>query len=219
MKPSRTRIKICGLTTPEQARVAAACGVDAIGLVFYAKSPRAVTIDQARDICAALPAFVTPVGLFVNESPAQVRAVLEQVPLQLLQFHGDETVAACEGFARPYVKALRMREGADVAAALTHYASARALLLDSYREGLPGGTGETFDWQRIPAELRAQVILAGGLDVDNVAVAVTQIAPAAVDVSGGVESTPGVKDPEKIRQFVAEVQRADRQRQADQRTA
>ncbi|HUH39182.1 MAG TPA: phosphoribosylanthranilate isomerase [Spongiibacteraceae bacterium] len=214
MHPSRTRIKICGLTTPEQARAAADCGVDAIGLVFYAPSPRAVDIARARAICAALPAFVAPVGLFVDADDAYVREVVAALPLQLLQFHGAESLAYCEQFARPYVKALRMRADADVVAVAAQYPSARALLLDSYRRGTPGGTGETFDWQRIPGQLRGRVILAGGLGVDNVAAAVTAIGPAAVDVSGGVESAPGRKDPQKIQQFVAQVQLADRQRSA-----
>lgn len=211
MRLRRTRIKICGITNVDDALVAAAAGADAIGLVFYPGSPRAVTIAIARDICEALPPFVTAVGLFVDAEPALVREVLNTVPLDLLQFHGAEIAETCAQFDRPYIKALRMRDDVELLNEALHFADARGLLLDTYRPGVAGGTGETFDWQRIPAVMRARIVLAGGLTPDNVGAAVKQIRPYAVDVSGGVESAPGRKDASKIEQFVAAVYRADQQ--------
>lgn len=184
----RTRVKICGITRPEDGRAAAMAGADAIGLVFYGPSPRCVTVAQAQAICAALPPFVTVTGLFVDAPAAQISSVLSQVPLDLLQFHGDESPEDCAGFGRPWMKALRMREGIDVAAEAARFHGARALLLDAYVPGVPGGTGERFDWSRIPAALPLPVVLAGGLSPDNVAEAVRQVQPWAVDVSGGVEA-------------------------------
>ena len=206
-----TRIKICGITRPEDARAAAAAGADAIGLVFYPPSPRAVDIDRARDIVAALPPFVTAVGLFVDAAAAEIDAVLQQVPLDMLQLHGDETPAFCAGLNRPWFKALRMRPDVDIAGLAASYPGSRALLLDSFAAGVPGGTGKVFDWSRIPP-LDRPIILAGGLDPGNVADAVRSVAPAAVDVSGGVEKTPGLKDPERINAFCAAVRAADEQR-------
>lgn len=198
----RVRTKICGITRVEDALVAAQAGVDAIGLVFYAKSPRAVSVLQAQRIVAALPPFVTVVGLFVNASRDEVNAVLSHVPLDVLQFHGDETAAECEGFSRPYFRALRMQPGLDIAALATQYTGAQGVLLDAWVPGMHGGTGERFDWARIPKNLAKPLILAGGLNADNVADAVLQVQPWAVDVSGGVESSPGIKDAEKIRKFL-----------------
>ena len=205
----RTRVKICGITRVEDALAAAAAGADAIGFVFYASSPRAVNVQAARAICASLPAFVTTVGLFVDAEPNAVRAILEDVPLDLLQFHGAETPAYCAQFARPYLKALRMRDDIDVLAAEQQYSAARGLLLDTYRAGVAGGTGETFDWQRVPGSLCDKIVLAGGLAPHNVAAAIAQVRPFAVDVSGGVESIPGHKDVNKIAAFIAAVRRAD----------
>lgn len=203
------RIKICGLRTPEDARVAVAAGADALGLVFYGASPRAVDIDRARDICAAVPAFVTTVGLFVDPTPQEVDSVLARVPLQMLQFHGDEPEAACLGWQRPYLKAIRMRPGLDPAAAAADYPSAAGILLDSYRPGVPGGTGERFDWGRIQSQRDFALVLAGGLNADNVAAAMRQVQPWAVDVSGGVERARGIKDPDLIRRFVRAVRTAN----------
>ena len=206
----RTRVKICGLTSVDDAVQVAACGADSIGLVFYSPSPRAVSIEQAQQICAALPPFVTVTALFVDETPEQVCRVIEQVSVDLLQFHGDESAAYCDQFQRPYIKALRVRPGLDLQQQARDYARARGLLLDAYKPGVPGGTGETFDWQLIDAELPLPVILAGGLTVQNVARAIGEVAPQAVDVSGGVEAAKGVKDSELVKQFIEEVARADR---------
>ncbi|MFG0379611.1 phosphoribosylanthranilate isomerase [Pseudomonas sp. zbq_18] len=196
------RVKICGITRVEDALVAASAGADAIGFVFYAKSPRAVGVEQARAIIAALPPFVTTVGLFVNMARDELQGVLSRVPLDLLQFHGDESVTQCEGFGRPYIKALRVKPGDDIAARVNEYPSASGVLLDTYVEGVPGGTGEAFDWSLVPTGLNKPVILAGGLQPGNVAEAVRQLRPYAVDVSGGVEASKGIKDAQKIADFI-----------------
>jgi phosphoribosylanthranilate isomerase len=196
------RSKICGITRIEDALAAAEAGADAIGLVFYAKSPRAVNVQQAREIIRALPPFVTTVGLFVNASRCELTEILEAVPFDLLQFHGDETPADCEGYSRPYIKALRVRAGDDLEAACKSYASASGILLDTYVAGVPGGTGETFDWALVPAKLSKPVILAGGLSPANVAQAIARVKPWAVDVSGGVEQAKGIKDHARIRAFI-----------------
>lgn len=199
------RSKICGITCIDDALAAVAAGADAIGFVFYAKSPRAVTAAQARAIIAALPPFVTTVGLFVNASSCELNETLDAVPLDLLQFHGDETADQCEGYHRPYIKALRVKAGDDIAAACDAYASASGILLDTYVEGVPGGTGQAFDWSLIPQGLSKPIILAGGLSVENVAQAIAQVQPYAVDVSGGVEKSKGIKDHDKIRAFMQAV--------------
>lgn len=199
------RSKICGITRIEDGLIAAEAGADAIGLVFYAKSPRAVSVQQARAIIAALPPFVTTVGLFVDADRSELKAILEVLPLDLLQFHGDETPAACEGFARPYIKALRVRPGDDIAARIEPYANAAGILLDTYVAGVPGGTGEAFDWSLVPHGLPKPIILAGGLTAENVRAAIDQVKPYAVDVSGGVEASKGVKDARKVRAFVRAV--------------
>lgn len=198
----RVRTKICGITRVDDALVAAQAGVDAIGLVFYEKSPRAVSVVQAQKIVAALPPFVTVVGLFVNATRSEVNAVLDCVPLDVLQFHGDETPAECEGFSRPYFRALRMQPGLDIAALSAQYTGAQGVLLDAWVPGVHGGTGERFDWARIPENLAKPLILAGGLNADNIGQAVQRVQPWAVDVSGGVEVSPGIKDAEKIRKFL-----------------
>ncbi|UUY07841.1 phosphoribosylanthranilate isomerase [Pseudomonas sp. J452] len=199
---SAVRSKICGITRVEDALAAAAAGADAIGLVFYAKSPRAVSVAQAQQIIAALPPFVTTVGLFVDMPRAELQQILTQVPLDLLQFHGDESVEQCEGYGRPYIKALRVKAGDDIAAQMARYPSASGVLLDTFVEGVPGGTGLAFDWSLVPAELPKPVILAGGLTPDNVAAAIAQVRPYAVDISGGVESAKGIKDAGKVRAFI-----------------
>ncbi|VEE15420.1 phosphoribosylanthranilate isomerase [Ectopseudomonas mendocina] len=201
----RVRSKICGITRVEDALATVEAGADAIGLVFYAKSPRAVSVEQAAEIVQALPPFVTSVGLFVNMPREQLLAVLQQVPLDLLQFHGDESPAECEGYGRPYIKALRVRPGEDLAAAMAPYAGARGILLDTFVEGVPGGTGAAFDWSLVPQGVAKPIILAGGLEAHNVAAAIRQVRPYAVDVSGGVEASKGIKDAGKIRAFVKSV--------------
>lgn len=208
-RQSRTRIKICGLTRPEDAAVASDCGVDAVGLVFYAGSPRAVSPAQAAEICAALGPLVSPVALFVDPAPAEVEAILARVPVAVLQFHGAESPADCSRYGRPWLKALRMHPGIDLAAEAGRYAGASGLLLDSFRAGVPGGTGETFDWARVPPGLVERLVLAGGLKPGNVAAAIAQLRPAAVDVSGGVEDAPGRKSAGRIADFVAAVRQAD----------
>ena len=201
--------KICGITRIEDALAAVAAGADAIGLVFYAKSPRAVNVQQARAIIAALPPFVTSVGLFVNASRCELGEILDAVPLDLLQFHGDESAADCEGYHRPYIKALRVKAGDDIAAACLAYPRASGILLDTYVEGVPGGTGEAFDWSLVPQGLNKPIILAGGLTQDNVAAAIARVRPYAVDVSGGVEQGKGIKDPAKIQAFMQAVRRSN----------
>lgn len=205
----RTRVKICGLTRPEDALEAARLGADALGLVFYPASPRCVTIEQAAAIIRVLPPFVTTVGLFVNAAAAEVAEVLDRVPLGLLQFHGEETPDYCAGFRRPYIKAVRMREGVDVPKLARTYSEAAGLLLDAYEAGVPGGTGRSFDWNRIPKEAGKPLVLAGGLDPSNVRAAVERARPYAVDVSSGVEVSKGIKDFAKMAAFVRGVQIAD----------
>ncbi len=205
---SNIRIKICGLTRVDDAVAAVDAGVDAIGLVFYAKSPRAVTIEQAREIALAVGPFVTVTGLFVDADPKEVAGVLDRVPLHLLQFHGNESVIYCESFQRPYLKALRMKPDLNVGQAIDQYSSAVGILLDAYRPGVPGGTGESFDWGRVPIESSRPIVLAGGLSPDNVADAINSTRIYGVDVSGGVESAPGIKDPEKIQAFIQRARQA-----------
>jgi phosphoribosylanthranilate isomerase len=208
---SATRIKICGITRQQDAQVAAACGADAIGLVFYGASPRAVSTEQAVEIVAQLPPFVSVVALFVNEPQSTILRILHEVPIDLLQFHGDESPDFCMQFERPWIKALRVKPGTDIAGACNVYHSARGVLLDSWREGVPGGTGATFDWRLAPVGLQLPVVLAGGLNHDNVGDAIAAVRPAAVDVSGGVESAPGIKDTQKVQRFIAAVRAADQQ--------
>ncbi|MYM62726.1 phosphoribosylanthranilate isomerase [Pseudomaricurvus sp. HS19] len=196
------RVKICGITSVGDARQAAAAGADAIGLVFYEKSPRHVSVEQAAEIARSVGPFVTVVGLFVDAPEAFVQRVLAQVPLHVLQFHGNESDAQCAQYQRPFYKALRMKEGLDVTAAMTQYPSAVGILLDAYRAGVPGGTGETFDWQRVPQQSDVALVLAGGLNAGNVAAAVAATGVYGVDVSGGVEAAPGKKDVEQMMAFV-----------------
>ena len=203
---SYVRSKICGITRIEDALAAVEAGADAIGFVFYAKSPRAVDVRQARAIIAELPPFVTTVGLFVDASRCELNEILEVVPLDLLQFHGDEAPEDCEGYHRPWIKALRVRPGDDLEAACQRYAGARGILL--YVAGVPGGTGEAFDWSLVPARLSKPIILAGGLSAANVGEAIAQVRPYAVDVSGGVERAKGIKDAAKIEAFMQAVRQA-----------
>jgi phosphoribosylanthranilate isomerase len=205
----RTRVKICGITRESDALAAAELGVDAIGLVFYAPSPRAVDIAQAKAIADALPPFVHRVGLFVNADAEFVRQVISAVGIDCLQFHGDETPASCEGFGRPYIKALRVNAERDIAAEAARFTGAQGILLDAFQPGLWGGTGATFDWGLIPRNLPRPLILAGGLTAENVATAVATARPFAVDVSGGVEAYKGIKDQTKMRAFMTGVARGD----------
>jgi phosphoribosylanthranilate isomerase len=184
-------------------------GADAIGLVFYPPSSRAVSLAQAKAIVKCLPPFVTVVGLFVNEKKSSIEHILSEVSISLLQFHGDETPKECDCFSRPWIKALRMREDIDLMVQAKRYTAASGLLLDTYQAGVPGGTGKTFDWSRIPPSLMDKVILAGGLDSQNVVTAVRQLHPYAVDVSGGVERSKGIKDATKIEAFIAGVKRGE----------
>ncbi|WP_097461576.1 phosphoribosylanthranilate isomerase [Mangrovitalea sediminis] len=200
-----TRIKICGITRQEDAQAAVDAGADAIGFVFYAPSPRAIAIDRAWDIVRGLPPFVSSVGLFVNAEPDWVREVLATVPLDLLQFHGDETPDYCSQFGRPWMKAIRVRSSNDIERAFSVFAEARGLLVDAFDPALYGGTGRAFDWSLIPRQRPLPLVLAGGLDSVNVADAIRQVRPWAVDVSGGVESAKGIKSAEKIRAFINEV--------------
>lgn len=203
----RTRVKICGITRRQDAEFAVKSGADAIGLVFYGPSPRAVTIEQAAAITAQLPPFISNVGLFVNATAEAVWQTLEQVPLGLLQFHGDESAEFCAQFKIPYIKAIRMQSVADLQQADKRFPEASALLLDSYQHGVPGGTGQTFDWSMITA-VSKPLILAGGLTAENVAQAIRQVSPYAVDVSGGVEESKGLKSNNKISAFMREVANA-----------
>ena len=206
MKPV-VRVKICGLTCVADALHACAAGADAIGLVFYAKSSRAVSIAQAAEIAQSIPPFIQTVALFVNENSATVQAVLDKVDIDLLQFHGDETCSYCESFSRPYIKAIRMKPGLDVRSEIAKYPSAKGILLDAYTPGLPGGTGESFNWQEFPSNVEVPVILAGGLNGDNISAAIDACQPYAVDVSGVVESAPCVNCSEKVHAFVANAKR------------
>lgn len=208
----RTRVKLCGLTRPEDVDAAVAAGADALGFVLWPGSRRAVDEALLAELAERVPAFVTRVGLFVDQDPALIERCATH--LDLLQFHGEEPPAFCDGFRRPWIKALRMRDDLDLHAAAEAYRGARALLLDAYRPGVPGGTGETFDWSRIPAGLAKPVILAGGLNADNVAEAIATVAPFAVDVSGGVEAAPGIKDAERMAAFMAAAGEGDARRRA-----
>lgn len=203
-----TRVKICGITRIEDGLACAQLGADAIGLVFYAPSPRHVSVEQARAIMAALPPFITTVGLFVDADPAEVGAVLGQLPLDMLQFHGGEPPDYCQSFNRPYLKAVRVKPGLDLVQYAAQYAQAKGLLLDAHVEGIAGGTGQAFDWDLIPARLPLPVVLSGGLNPANVTEAIKRVHPAAVDVSSGVEATKGIKDAAKIAAFMQGVRNA-----------
>jgi phosphoribosylanthranilate isomerase len=209
MRPARTRIKICGLRELAHARIAAEAGADAIGLVFHEPSPRNVDLDTAAAIARSLPPYVSAVGLFVDQPAERIRAVLERVPLDLLQFQGGEAPEFCASFGRPYVRAVRMEGGTDLLEWALRFSSARALLLDAFVPGQAGGTGQTFDWAGIPRELPLPVILSGGLTPANVGGAVREVRPWAVDVSSGVEARRGVKDADKIVEFIRSVRRED----------
>ena len=198
----RTRVKICGITNVKDALLAVAAGCDAIGLVFYKPSPRYVLPEVAAKIAAAIPPFVSVVGLFVNAARDEIDQILKQVHLDIIQFHGDESPEDCEQVGRPYIKAVRVKSDTNLIQYASDYTRARALLLDTFVDGHPGGTGQAFDWGVIPNELPIPIILAGGLNQDNVAQAIRRVKPYAVDVSGGVEKNKGVKDADKIAAFM-----------------
>lgn len=204
------KVKICGITSVADAQHAAACGADAIGLVFYEHSSRYIAdLGLAREICQTLAPFVVPVGLFVNADSKFIDSVLSQVPLGMLQFHGDETEAQCHLYCRPFIKALRMKPDVDVKQLCDLFGSAQGILLDAYQPGIPGGTGEVFDWRRIPSDVAKPLVLAGGLTPHNVKQAVERVRPWAVDVSGGVEAAPGKKDGKLVCDFVAQAKSVD----------
>ncbi|MER2539549.1 MAG: phosphoribosylanthranilate isomerase [Azonexus sp.] len=202
------RIKICGLTREEDVDAAVAAGADAIGFVFYPPSPRYVTPPRAAELAKRIPPFIDVVGLFVNESPELVRAACEAAPINILQFHGDEDAAYCRQFARPYLRAARVRPGLDLVEFARSFPDARGLLLDAFVDGYGGG-GHVFDWTLIPPNLSGFLVLSGGLTAINVGEAIERVRPVAVDVSSGVEKSKGVKDHSKIAAFVAAVRKAD----------
>jgi phosphoribosylanthranilate isomerase len=204
-----TAVKICGITRPEDALAAARAGAHAVGVVFYAPSPRYVAAARAAEIMRALPPFITTVALFVDAQAEEVRSALAEAPATLLQFHGSESPDFCRQFKRPYVKAVRMKAGVDLLQYAREYSDAKALLLDNYVEGLHGGSGVAFDWSLIPRGLPLPVILSGGLTPENVMDAVRRVRPSAVDVSSGVESAKGVKDAARIAAFIKGVRNAD----------
>lgn len=204
----KTRIKICGLTREADVDAAVEAGADAVGFVFYPPSPRYVTPERAAELARRVPPFVDVVGLFVNASAEEIAAACATVPLNLLQFHGDETPAFCRSFARPWLRAARVRPGLDLVEFACSYADARGLLLDAFVEGYGGG-GHVFDWTLIPPGLPGHLVLSGGLHADNVGEAIHRVRPVAVDVSSGVEAGKGIKDHEKIAAFVAAVRAAD----------
>ena len=203
--PSRVRVKICGITRLQDALAAVNTGADAVGLIFYEKSPRYVTIDTARLIVKTIPPFVTIVGLFVDARKDEIKTVLDNIPLDILQFHGDESDEQCQQYSRPYIKAVRMWEQIKLDDVAEQYSGASALLLDTYIKDARGGTGIVFDWLMIPPERNKPIILAGGLTPENVREAITQVRPYGVDVSGGVETRKGIKDAAKIAAFMKEV--------------
>jgi phosphoribosylanthranilate isomerase len=205
----RTRIKICGLKNEQQAKLAASCGADSIGLVFHSKSARFLDLEAAINIRRQLPAFVTLTALFLNETEQWVEQVVEQLRPDCLQFHGTESAAFCTHWGLPYIKAIPMASVDDINQFASGYHYAQGFLLDSNAAGLLGGSGDTFDWSKIPSDFHYPLILAGGLTPLNVADAIAQVKPWAVDVSSGVEKSKGVKDLALIKQFCKEVHRAD----------
>lgn len=205
----KTAVKICGITRTADALAAARHGAHAIGLVFYKPSPRYVDPDTAAAIVRALPPFITTVGLFVDAGEDEVREIAAHTGVQLLQFHGAESADFCASFDVPYMKAVRVQPGVDLLQYARDFSSARALLLDAYREGLHGGTGAVFDWELIPRMLPLPLVLSGGLTPENVADAIRRVHPTAVDVSSGVEASKGIKDEAKIAAFITGVRNAD----------
>lgn len=212
MNKSRTRIKICGITRTSDALCAVSCGADALGLVFVKESPRYVSADIAQEIVSSLPAFVSKVGLFVDASLEEVNSTINQVALDYLQFHGEEDESFCQSFSKPYIKAIRIKPETNLLETINQYNSASAILIDAWHPDIAGGTGETFDWallNELPPQDGVVIILAGGLNPENVKSAVEMIRPYAVDVSSGVEESPGIKSAVKINRFIEEVNRGE----------
>ncbi|WP_320826179.1 phosphoribosylanthranilate isomerase [Reinekea sp.] len=206
----RTRIKMCGMTRPEDLIKACQLGVDAVGLVFYPPSPRSLSLALAEPLAALTSALTRRVALMVNPDAGYVREVVAATQADMLQFHGDESADFCQQFGKPYIKALRVKNAAEVVGLITQHRAADLILLDAYVPGIPGGTGQTFDWSLVPDTLAAKVMLAGGLNETNVPVAIERIRPYAVDVSGGIETAPGIKSADKMALFVQAVMAADR---------
>ena len=206
----RTRVKICGITRVEDIQTCVNFGVDAIGFVFVESSPRCVSIEQAAELSSKVPPFMQTVGLFMGQSSDFVASVLREVPLNLLQFHGDESPAECEIHNLDYIKAIPMGGGTDPAKYASGYKKSKGFLLDSHKLGESGGSGGTFDWSKVPDNLNKPLILAGGLTIENVATAVAEVRPYAVDVSSGVEAAKGLKDQEKIAAFIRGVKQGDK---------
>lgn len=200
-------VKICGITSPEQAQMAQRYGADALGLVIYEKSPRYVTVEQAANIRASISSSTLTIALLVNPSESLVKQVIDQVDPDFIQFHGDETPEFCHQFNFPFIRAVRMREGLDINAEVAAYKAEGGFLFDAWNDDLYGGTGHSFDWSRLPTATDYQLILAGGLNPENVNQAVSLTQPYMVDVSGGVESSPGVKDPQKVEAFISEAKK------------
>ncbi len=205
MMSARTRVKFCGITRVDDAKMAVELGVDALGFVFYPESPRCIGVAEAVDITRQLPPMVCKVGLFVNANVDDVASIVAEVPLDLVQFHGEESVQECESLRRPYVKAARMSPELDLLAEADRFTGAVALLVDAFDPAKFGGTGNPFEWDRVPHGLRKPIILAGGLDASNVARAIKEVNPYAVDVSSGIEGDEGIKDHAKMRAFMREV--------------
>lgn len=205
---TRCRIKICGITRRKDALAAADLGADALGFVFYSPSPRTIDTADARRIIKSLPPFVTTVGLFVNAERARVHTVLSEIKLDLLQFHGEESPEFCASFGMPYLKAVRMKPDLNLVQYTVSYHGAAGILVDSFVDGIAGGTGTTFDWTRIPADLGKPLVLSGGLNPENVGTAIALVRPWAVDVSSGVEAGKGIKDKIKMARFIQGVRNA-----------
>jgi phosphoribosylanthranilate isomerase len=201
------RVKVCGITRDEDAKAAVRAGVDAIGFVFWPHSPRYIDPESARRIAANIPPFVCTVGVYVDPDAAWVKETMQVVKLNLLQFHGDETPEFCNQFSQSYIKAIRVKQDTDLLQYAERYHSAKGLLLDTYAESMPGGTGHAFDWHLIPQHLPLPLVLSGGLNPNNVAMAIERIQPWAVDVSSGVEASKGIKDEKRIFAFMQGVKR------------
>lgn len=203
----RIRVKICGITNSADAKKSVLCGADAIGFVFYPPSPRYISPQRALEIVATIPPFITTIGLFVNTEPNDIKAILDLVPLAMLQFHGNETPKFCAQWGKPYIKSFYPQKGKDIVSQIDSYQSACGVLFDSYLTDTPGGTGQTFDWSCIP-QIKKPVILAGGLTPKNLAMAIRKVHPYALDVSSSLEKTPGIKDSKKIFSFMEALRNA-----------
>jgi len=209
MEFARTRIKMCGMTRKEDALAACDAGADAIGFVFYPPSPRCVSIAAAAEISQSISTFVDKTALFVNADAGYIREVLSETKADVIQFHGDETELFCQQFGKPYIKAIRVKDASQLSEQLKEHRKANSIMLDAYVPGVPGGTGKSFDWALIPDDLKTRLILAGGLNPENIVDAISAIRPYAVDVSGGIELSKGIKSSLRIREFAAKVRQAD----------